>query len=98
VIPRVAIIALCLFALAADATAAAHRSRAARAEFQRAVPCPSTGQPRGPCPGYVVDHIAPLCAGGADAPGNMQWQAVAESRVKDRDERAYCRGGARGWP
>ena len=41
-------------------------------------------------PGYVVDHIVPLCAGGADAPSNMQWQTVEDAKVKDRQERATC--------
>jgi len=48
-----------------------------------------TGYPHGR-PGYVVDHIVPLCAGGADAPSNMQWQTVEEGKVKDRQERAMC--------
>ncbi len=62
------------------------RSPAARAAFQRANPCPSTGRPTGSCPGYVVDHIQPLKRGGADRPDNMQWQTVAEARAKDRIE------------
>lgn len=60
-------------------------------EFKRAHPCPATAQARGPCPGYVVDHVVPLCAGGADAPGNMQWQTTEDARAKDREERAQCR-------
>lgn len=43
-----------------------------------------------PRPGYVVDHIIPLCACGADDPSNMQWQRVDESRAKDRLEIAAC--------
>lgn len=46
---------------------------------------------RGACPGYVVDHVHPLCAGGPDAPSNMQWQTVQAAKVKDRAERAQCR-------
>jgi len=60
------------------------RSRSARDEFKR-----SSGYPRGR-PGYVVDHIVPLCAGGADAPSNMQWQTTGEAKVKDSQERATC--------
>ncbi len=60
------------------------RSRAARDDFMR-----HSGYPRGR-PGYVVDHVVPLCAGGADAPGNMQWQTVEAAKVKDRQERAQC--------
>lgn len=67
------------------------RDRAQRAEFVRDHPCPATGETRWKCPGYVVDHIVPLCAGGADKPSNMQWQELAESKVKDNEERALCR-------
>ena len=62
------------------------RSKQARAEFQRATPCPVTSKARGPCPGYVVDHIVPLCRGGPDTAANMQWQTVAEGRAKDKME------------
>jgi hypothetical protein len=54
-------------------------------------PCPETGVTRGSCPGYVVDHIVPLCAGGEDAPENMQWQELAASKVKDKEEWHTCR-------
>lgn len=70
--------------------AASERSRQAVAEFKRLQPCPATGKARGACPGYVVDHVVPLCAGGADAPSNMQWQTTQEAKVKDRAERAQC--------
>jgi hypothetical protein len=60
------------------------RSQAAKDEFMR-----QTGYPHGR-PGYVVDHIVPLECGGADDPGNMQWQTVAEAKAKDRTER-NCR-------
>ena len=71
-------------------TAKIHRSSAAKNAFKRAQPCPATGQPRGACPGWIIDHIVPLCGGGADAPANMQWQTVAEARIKDREERRTC--------
>jgi len=48
-----------------------------------------TGYPNGR-KGYVVDHVDPLECGGADAPSNMQWQTVAEAKIKDRTER-NCR-------
>lgn len=66
--------------------AALARSRAARREFHREHPCPSTGRTSGACPGYVVDHVQPLKRGGADAPSNMQWQTVSEGKRKDRTE------------
>jgi hypothetical protein len=67
-----------------------HRSRAARAAFQRSHPCPATGRASGPCPGYIVDHVKPLACGGADAPSNMQWQSTADAKAKDQWERTGC--------
>ncbi len=71
------------------------RSSSAKAEFKRQQPCPSTGKPRGACPGYIIDHVIPLCAGGQDEPANMQWQTVADAKEKDRDERRMCRSSRR---
>ena len=65
------------------------RSQSAKDDFMR-----RTGYPHGRS-GYVVDHIVPLCAGGVDAPSNMQWQSVEAARVKDRQERATCSGRRR---
>lgn len=67
------------------------RSAKARADFQRVNPCPATGRPRGACPGYVVDHVRPLCAGGADTPANMQWLTATEARRKDAEWLHLCR-------
>jgi hypothetical protein len=75
----------------AQALAKAQRDPHQRAAFMKQQPCPSTGKTRGACPGYVVDHIMPLCAGGADRPSNMQWQTVADAKEKDREERQTCR-------
>src|SRR5438552_1220020 len=74
-----------------SASAKLPRSSSAKAHFMKLEPCPSTGHARGSCPGYVIDHVVPLCAGGADAPSNMQWQTIADAEVKDRAERAQCR-------
>jgi hypothetical protein len=51
--------------------------------------------PRGPPPlparaGYERDHVIPLCLGGPDTAANMQYQAWAEARVKDRLEARVC--------
>jgi hypothetical protein len=74
---------------------AAERSRAAIRAFRVDHPCPITGQVTGPCRSgserMVVDHIVPLCLGGADAPSNMRWQEYRQSRDKDRAELALCR-------
>jgi hypothetical protein len=71
--------------------AAIKRSNAARHAFVKMHACPSTGQYRLPCHGYVIDHIKPLCAGGPDKPSNMQWQNLADSRKKDKTEWRECR-------
>jgi hypothetical protein len=67
------------------------RSVAARGSFKRQQPCPATGKPSGPCPGYVIDHVKPLACGGADAPSNMQWQTIADGKAKDKWERNGCK-------
>jgi hypothetical protein len=67
------------------------RSKAVPREFEKLHPCPANGHTSGACPGYVRDHVIPLCAGGADSTGNMQWQSVADGKAKDRVERAECR-------
>jgi len=66
------------------------RSEAAKREFERLHPCPATPMTAGSCPGYVVDHVTPLACGGEDAPGNMQWQTVADGQAKDEWERRAC--------
>jgi len=62
------------------------RSPQAKSAFMKSHPCPSTGKTSGPCPGYVVDHIKPLKKGGADSPGNMQWQTKEAAKAKDKRE------------
>ena len=57
------------------------RSSAARGQFTRSHPCPSTGRTEGQCPGYHVDHVVPLACGGSDLPGNMQWLS-AEANLR----------------
>jgi hypothetical protein len=84
-------IAALYVSFSSNAEAVEPRSRTARAEFVKANPCPATGKPRGACPGWVVDHIHPLCAGGADHASNMQWQATADAKIKDAEERRMCR-------
>lgn len=85
------LVAALALAVGACSVGAAQRSSAERAAFKREHPCPSTGRPRGKCPGYVVDHVNPLCNGGPDLRSNMQWQSVREALDKDRWEREICR-------
>jgi hypothetical protein len=84
-------LALIVTALISFPAHAYDRSLAEKNRFKAAHPCPSTGKRAGPCPGYIVDHIIPLCGGGPDRPSNMQWQTVAEARLKDLREVAWCK-------
>lgn len=71
--------------------AASPRSAAERLAFQRENPCPSTGQRRGACLGYQIDHANALCAGGSDTRDNMQWLSTQEHRWKTRSDVRMCR-------
>lgn len=80
-----------ILALVAGATLAADRSRTERAAFVRDNPCPATGKTSGACPGWQVDHVRALCAGGTDHATNMQWLAEADHKRKTRDDVGKCR-------
>ena len=69
---------------------AAKRSQGAIADFKKQQPCPATGATKGPCKGYVIDHVKALVCGGEDRPSNMQWQTVEEAKAKDKWERREC--------
>ena len=84
------VVSVVLLGLVSPVEAKTQRSAKAKAEFRRLNPCPSNGEVRGRCPGYVIDHVAPLCDGGADASDNMAWQSIPEAKRKDRAERAVC--------
>jgi hypothetical protein len=86
---------LFLAILVPQVDAAPERSRALRAEFMRANPCPANGATSGPCPGYQVDHREALICGGRDELGNLQWLTIAEHKEKTRVEVKLCR--ARGY-
>ena len=79
-----------LFALPVVSEAHIKRSQSAKVEFKREQPCPATGASKGPCKGWVIDHIQPLAFGGTDAAFNMQWQTVADGKAKDKWERKGC--------
>lgn len=83
--------ALCALIAATSALSRTERSAAELLAFKRENPCPSTGERRGSCPGYVIDHMRPLCAGGPDHHSNMQWQTKADALEKDKGERQECR-------
>jgi hypothetical protein len=76
---------------ACSAASAGTRDAKAVAAFKRQHPCPTTGQPRGACPGWQVDHIQALKCGGPDTPDNMQWLTVEAHREKTRRDMRGCR-------
>jgi hypothetical protein len=82
--------ALALSLCLAPVDARIKRSQSAKVEFKREHPCPANGARKGPCKGYVIDHVKPLACGGADRPENMQWQSVADAKAKDKWERIGC--------
>lgn len=67
------------------------RDQAMRASFMANTPCPINQARSGPCPGYQVDHIEPLCAGGRDHPSNMQWLTIADHQQKTKHDIRRCR-------
>lgn len=67
------------------------RSRAEVRAFRAEHPCPSSGKTRGACPGFHVDHIRPLCAGGEDKAANMQWITREDHHFKTLVDVRECR-------
>ncbi|NDZ11464.1 HNH endonuclease [Variovorax sp. WS11] len=67
------------------------RDRAEVRAFRAENPCPSTGLRRGRCDGWQVDHVEPLCAGGADKRANLQWISTEDHRFKTYVDVRECR-------
>lgn len=64
------------------------------AAYKHQHPCPATGRSTGACPGWSVNHVIPMAAGGCDAVDNLQWLPNVIKRCKaaacvDRWERRY---------
>lgn len=74
---------IALAVVALPAAAGTIRDPKVPRDFQRSQPCPATGKTSGACPGWVRDHIVPLCKGGRDAVDNIQWQTIEEAKAKD---------------
>lgn len=73
-----------------DADAKQPRSTLERHAFVKEVACPATEKHRLPCPGWQIDHIEPLCAGGADHRSNMQWLTVEDHKAKTKLDVRVC--------
>jgi len=82
---------LLLVATCSAISAGLPRSQTEVRAFRDQNPCPSTGCSRGACPGWQVDHIPPLCAGGEDSRENMQWLSVDDHRWKTFVDLRECR-------
>lgn len=85
-VKMIALLAAAALVFVVSAEATTKRSAAVAAAFQRLHPCPSTHKKTGSCPGWIKDHVIPLCKGGPDAVTNMQWQTVAAAKAKDKIE------------
>lgn len=79
----------CLISVPASAKQA--RSKVVLRAFAKQQACPSTGLHRLPCPGWHIDHIVALCAGGADAVENLQWLTRDAHQEKTRIDVRECR-------
>lgn len=84
-------IAICAAATTTTTDAKSLRDRAQVRAFRAENPCPATGRTRGACPGWHVDHIIALCAGGEDHPRNMQWITKEDHRFKTLVDVRECR-------
>lgn len=85
------IAALVVLPWATDTDAKQPRSTVERHAFVKEHPCPATGRPRLPCPGYQIDHAIPLCAGGPDLRSNMQWLTIEAHKAKTKLDVRACR-------
>lgn len=100
----VALLAFPIYSYAGDSRVCDVRQKrgyAAKAEFRKIHPCPSTGQTKGACPHWQVDHVIPLASCGCDIVENLQWlkteiKTCAGDLCKDRWERKInaCPKGA----
>lgn len=79
------LLALCPCPVKRDAAGQILRNYAELYAFKKA-----SGYPRGR-PGFVVDHVVPLCACGSDTRDNMTWARADSAKVKDKLEIAACR-------
>jgi hypothetical protein len=84
-------IALMSMAMGVPTMARIPRSSAVVHQFKAGNPCPVNGATRGPCNGWEVDHVIPLCAGGPDTSSNLQWLRKEDHRQKTKVDVLQCR-------
>lgn len=85
------LVVLLLFSASVSACPHAVRHESTKLAFAKLHACPATGKHAIHCPGYVIDHKGPLCAGFPDAPSNMAWEEYKESKRKDKEELHLCK-------
>ena len=85
-------LAILMLVLAFAAEARDGRNASEVRKFRMANPCPVTGETRGRCHGYEVDHVVARRCGGPDKASNLQWLAVREHKIKTAREARTCRG------
>lgn len=73
-----------------DINGSISRSPLVLSQFQKAFPCPVTNKRSGACPGFVKDHIRPLCSGGHDSVENLKWSETGYSKLRDVQEWKLC--------
>lgn len=83
--------AMAMSTLTATPNTDAIRKPSTVVQFRKLYACPATGKVQSTCPGWVIDHIVPLCAGGTDSVDNMEWQTAKDSYKKDAFERSVCK-------
>lgn len=88
---RLAIVLMTACALSTGAIASQHRSKTVLRAFVKQHACPATGLHRLPCKGWHMDHIKPLCLGGADSVDNLQWITRETHKIKTRIDVRECR-------
>lgn len=89
------VLCLVLSFAAMSVAAQTNRDRAQVRAFRAENPCPATGRTRGACPGWEIDHVQSLCAGGHDRPSNMQWITKEDHRFKTLVDVRECRKARR---
>lgn len=67
------------------------RDETQKQAFRKENSCPSTGEKKGACPGYQVDHKKALMNGGRDKPENMQWLSEQQHTKKTKQDIAECK-------
>jgi hypothetical protein len=89
------LLCLLLAALPLVAEARTPRDRAELRAFRSDNPCPATGLVGGACPGYRVDYMVALCAGGLDKQENMYWLTIGDHKWKKAVDERECKKGRR---